>query len=325
MRFVAVLDGSSGGAERRARALGAFVRDGLKDAPDGAAGESLLFYADGDDPERLVESAPTADVRLVKVPPRRPDVVTAALTALSGSVRADLFLFHGGPAGTESAVRLSQRTGGALLTGALSLAAGSDGLLGRCSVYSGHMTGQFLLSTRPWCVTVDAAWEDADAPPPVAHRVLSEGVADHVADEPPFTDLELGAPPAAGDLTGARFVVVAGNGAGGRDGVARIATAAARMGAAFAVSRPVAMNAWAPVDRLVGVSGARIAPAACLVAGASGAPAFLWGIERSGVIIAVNTDEHAPIARAADAVVRDDAVAVVEALADVVAGDPDPR
>ena len=66
------------------------------------------------------------------------------------------------------------------------------------------------------------------------------------------------------------------------------------MGAAFGVSRPVVMNAWAPADRLVGVSGARTAPAVCIVVGASGAPALHWGIERAGFIVAVNSDDARP-------------------------------
>ena len=91
------------------------------------------------------------------------------------------------------------------------------------------------------------------------------------------------------------------------------------MGAAFGVTRPVVMNAWAPPDRQIGVSGTRTAPAVCVVVGASGAPAFLWGVERAGFIAAVDTDERAAIAGEADAVVVDDAVAVIEALADIVA------
>ena len=130
-------------------------------------------------------------------------------------------------------------------------------------------------------------------------------------------------PPATGDLEAARFHVVAGAGAGSRDGVQRIAAAAARMGAAFGVTRPVAMNAWAPMDRLIGVSGTRTAPALCIVAGAYGAPAFLWGIERAGCIVAVNTDEHAPIGGEADAAVLGDAVSVIEALAALVTGQDD--
>ena len=56
----------------------------------------------------------------------------------------------------------------------------------------------------------------------------------------------------------------------------------------------------------------------CIVAGASGAPAFLWGVERAGFIAAVDTDDRAPIAGESDAFVAGDAVAVLEALADLL-------
>jgi electron transfer flavoprotein alpha subunit len=78
------------------------------------------------------------------------------------------------------------------------------------------------------------------------------------------------------------------------------------------------MNAWAPMDRLVGVSGTRTAPAVCLVAGASGAPAFYWGIEKAAFIAAIDLDERAAIVRNADAAVVDDGVAVLEELAEII-------
>jgi electron transfer flavoprotein alpha subunit len=135
----------------------------------------------------------------------------------------------------------------------------------------------------------------------------------------PCDDVEILEPPATSDLEAAQFLVVAGRGAGGRGGVERIAAAAERMGAAFGVTRPVVMNAWAVPDRQIGVSGTRTAPAVCIVAGASGAPAFLWGVERAGFIAAVDTDRRSAMAGEADVVVLDDAVAVLEALADIVA------
>ena len=135
---------------------------------------------------------------------------------------------------------------------------------------------------------------------------------------PPLLEIEHLDAPRTGDLETAKLLVVAGRGAGSRGGVERIAAAAARMGAAFGVTRPVVMSAWAGPGRQVGVSGARTAPAVCIVAGASGAPAFLWGVERAGFIAAVDTDDHAPIAGEADAFVAGDAVEVVEALAELL-------
>ena len=329
-RVVAVLDGADPGAERRARALGGFLRDGLQLNEDGAAAApaeavTLALYADDAERDRLVELAPTVDVRLIRTPALRPDLVAAALTAFEAGGGAELFVFPGGPLGAELAARLAARAGGAALTDVVDAAVVAEGLLCRRAVFSGHLTGRFLLSRPPWCVTIDESWHEARVEPPAKHsvRVDVELTADGSSVLPALGDVELLEPPATGDLQAAKFLVVAGRGAGGRDGVERLAAAAARMGAAFGVTRPVAMNAWAPPDRQIGVSGTRAAPAVCIVAGASGAPAFLWGVEGAGFIAAVDTDEHAAIAGEADAVVIDDAVAVIEALADIVVHERD--
>jgi electron transfer flavoprotein alpha subunit len=116
--------------------------------------------------------------------------------------------------------------------------------------------------------------------------------------------------------------LVAGSGLGGHETVDRMAEAARHMGADFGVSRPVAMNGWASTDRLIGASGTRTAPAVCIVAGVSGAPAFYWGIEKADFIVAVNPDERAPLVRKADVVLLDDGLAVVKELAKIMAAPP---
>ena len=331
-RVVAVLDGTVPGAERRARALGGFLRDGLRLGGDTSGGDAggasakaatFAFCADGADRDRLVELAPTSDVRLVRAPELRPDLMAAALTAFEAGGGGELFAFPGGPLGAELAARLAARTGGGVLTDVRDAAVGPAGLLCRRPVYSNHLSGWFQLRRPPWCVTLDADWYDARVEPPAEHCVRADVRmgADDWPTAAPLTDMEALEPPATGDLEVAKFLVVAGRGAGSRAGVERLAAAAARMGAAFGVTRPVAMNGWATPDRQIGVSGTRAAPAVCVVAGASGAPAFLWGVERAGFIAGVDTDEHAAIAAEADAAVLDDAVAVVEALADLIARD----
>ena len=323
-RVVAVLDGTCVGVDRRARALAGFLRDGLRIGKDaGAAAEAvtLAFYADSGARDSLVELAPTRDVRLIRAPEFRPDLMSGALTAFEAGGGAELFVFPGGPLGAELAARLAVRSAGSALTDVQGAAAGPAGLVCRRAVYSNHLTGRFELRARPWCITLDAGWYDARIEPASEHSVRAdvELSAEESSAAAALRHVELLEPPETGDLEAAKFLIVAGRGAGSRGGVERIAAAAARMGAAFGVTRPVAMNAWAPAGRQIGVSGTRAAPVVCLVAGASGAPAFLWGVERAGFIAAVDTDEHAAIVHEADAAVVDDAVAVVEALADIVA------
>ena len=321
LRVAAVLDASGSGAERRARALGAFLHDGLA-LTDGARVEAVahIFFAADAARDDALALAPARDARLCRTPPHRPDLIAAALTAFEAGGGADLYVFPGGPLAAELAARLAVRAGGSVTTG-VQEAVLSDGVLScRRSAYASHLTASVGLGPRPWCITLDPSWVDAAFSAPVEHVVQTEAeLLEHAASAAaPFRHIEDLEPPTTGDLETARFLVVAGRGAGSRGGVERIAAAAARMGAAFGVTRPVVMNAWADPDRQVGVSGTRTAPVVCIVAGASGAPAFLWGVERAGFIAAVDTDDHAPIADEADAFLEGDAVAILEALADLI-------
>jgi len=340
-----VMDGTNGTAERQAKALGAFLHEGLTWAAErgGASartdGATVAFCTPRSDAKRLVGLAPTRDVRLVRVPPRRPDLMAAVLHAIAQDVAADLIVLAGGPLGTELASRLACRTGGAVATDVIDAVVDETRFVCHRSAYSGHLTARVALGPRPWYVTAEARWYDAPAIPAIEHRIVADSAWPDVgrppdggrdldtdgetggAMAPPFTDVELLEAPRTGDLETARFLVVAGRGAGGREGVERLAAAAGRMGAAFGVTRPVVMNAWAPMHRLIGVSGTRAAPAVCLVAGVSGAPAFLWGVEGAGFIAAIDTDQQAAIVAEADLAAIDDGVAVVEALADLVVGE----
>jgi electron transfer flavoprotein alpha subunit len=319
-----VLDGTAATAERQARALGAFLREGLRLGADvKLVAATHLFHADQSGRESLLELAPTTDVRLIRTPALRADLMTAALTAFEAGGGAELFVFPGGPLGTELAARLAARTGGSVMTDILDAELSGEGLACRRRVYSNHLVGLFELRSLPWCITLDAGWSDARPSAPNEHVVqtVAELHEDDSSASGPLKSVEVLDQPTTGDLEAAKLLVVAGRGAGSRDGVERVAAAAARLGAAFGATRPVVMNAWAPPDRQIGVSGARSAPAVCLTVGVSGAPAFLWGVERAGFIAAVDTDERAAITGEADAVVIDDGVAVIEALADIVASE----
>lgn len=330
MRFAVVLDGTVATAASQAAALAGFLCDGLSDGRGAAAseahgelsGETFVFYADDRDKRRLVDLAPTRDVRLVKTTARRPDLMVDSLIAPVRGGGIELVLTAGGAAGAEVATRLACRARGAVLTGALSVAVGSEQLHGRRAVYSSHLIGRFALSARPWCVSIDASWSDGarDPGPELApgHEILSDTDETRGSQVASIEDVELLEAPAANVLARSRFLVVAGYGAGSREGAERIARAARRMGADFGASRPVVMNSWAPLDRLIGVSGCRAAPVLCIVVGASGAPALHWGIERAAFVVALNPDEHAPIVANSDAAVLDDGLTVIEALAEIV-------
>lgn len=108
------------------------------------------------------------------------------------------------------------------------------------------------------------------------------------------------------NLKTAEKVLLIGQGVGSLVAVKQLEDWAQKMQMQIAVTRPVALNGWANMEKIVGASGQIISPDLCIAVGVSGAPALLYGIKKSRYIVAVNQDPNAPIMRMADVAFIDD-------------------
>ena len=97
------------------------------------------------------------------------------------------------------------------------------------------------------------------------------------------------------DLTKADRIVCIGRALGGTDKLPIVEELANLLDAEIAGSRPVIDAGWLPKARQVGKSGAKVKPKLYLMAGVSGAAEHLEGMSDSELIIALNSDEQAPI------------------------------
>ncbi len=70
---------------------------------------------------------------------------------------------------------------------------------------------------------------------------------------------------------------------------------AGALGGELCTSRPVVDQGWMSTSRLVGKSGKTVKPKLYFAMGISGAPEHLEGISGTELLIAINTDEQAPI------------------------------
>src|SRR5208337_3024588 len=103
------------------------------------------------------------------------------------------------------------------------------------------------------------------------------------------------------DIAGVTKLVSVGRGFHKQEDLKLAQDLAAALKAELACSRPVAEDEhWLPIDHYVGISGHTVKPELYLAVGISGQVQHVVGARESRVIVAVNSDEHAPIFEAAD-------------------------
>ena len=101
------------------------------------------------------------------------------------------------------------------------------------------------------------------------------------------------------ELTSAEVVIGVGMGVG-EAGLAEAQRLAATIGASIATTRNVVHSGWLPHHVQVGISGRTIAPRVYLAVGIRGAFNHTVGIQKAGIILAINRNHRAAIFRAAD-------------------------
>jgi electron transfer flavoprotein alpha subunit len=102
------------------------------------------------------------------------------------------------------------------------------------------------------------------------------------------------------ELDSAVVCLCVGKGIGGPEAVPEIEAFAARLGAAVGASRGVADAGWLPKNRQIGLTGRAIAPRLQVEIGVRGAFEHQVGSVKAGVIVALNTNERAPVFAHAD-------------------------
>ncbi|MDD6539296.1 MAG: FAD-binding protein [Firmicutes bacterium] len=228
---------------------------------------------------------------------------------------ADVIMLPGNDLGNRLAVSLGQVLEGSGITGVLNM----DRIAGTVSrkVYAGNLAADYELGSKPWCISADWMMEDDTC----AHgETWGEIICDgNSIDNNTCVDRMISRAEGREDgLADADFILACGQGLKKKANVEKAAETAAILGAQTGASRPVVMNAWSGLETLIGVSGSVVRPKVCITAAASGAPAFFAGIEKSSVIISINSDENAPIMKKSDLAVVGDATEILAELGKLI-------
>ncbi|MHA2099013.1 MAG: electron transfer flavoprotein subunit alpha/FixB family protein [Candidatus Kariarchaeaceae archaeon] len=97
------------------------------------------------------------------------------------------------------------------------------------------------------------------------------------------------------DIASQDILVSVGRGIAEESNIELAQELAEAMGGTVSGSRPIIDSGWLPKTRQVGKSGKQVKPKLYLALGISGAPEHVEGMGKAELIVAVNTDENAPI------------------------------
>ena len=102
------------------------------------------------------------------------------------------------------------------------------------------------------------------------------------------------------DIMDAKILVSGGRGVGSPENFKLLEDLAKVLGGTVSCSRAVVDSGWKPKELQVGQTGKTVRPNVYFAIGISGAIQHVAGMEESGIIIAINKDEDAPIFDVAD-------------------------
>jgi electron transfer flavoprotein alpha subunit len=238
------------------------------------------------------------------------------LAALVEQVKPAAVLIPSNTAGKEIAARLAIKTESGLITDAVDVQAGADGVETTQSVFAGSYTvtatvtkGTPIIAVKPNSVPIQAA-PAAGAVEAFAVTVTEAAKSARVTETKPKQ--ATGRP----ELTEAAIVVSGGRGTGGDFGP--VEAFADALGAAVGASRAAVDAGWYPHSNQVGQTGKQVSPQLYVAAGISGAIQHRAGMQTSKTIVAINKDEEAPIFELVDFGVVGDLFTVLPQATDEV-------
>lgn len=245
-----------------------------------------------------------------------PSLAAASLRTAIREVSPDLVLMSYSLAGVELGPVAAAAIGGCCISGVQGAELAANSIKCEVLLYDGKLLGQ---ATTPLPVSLTIlsgaypAAEPLDRPGDV--KVItgasqSPGVAMNATPVPPD--------PEVFDLAASRRIVSVGRGVGSQAKLEVFSELASLLGAEIAGSRPIIDNGWLSKDRQVGKSGQSVRPDIYLSLGISGAVEHLEGIVGAEYVVAVNTDESAPIFRRANLCVACDMFDFADALSDAL-------
>jgi len=223
----------------------------------------------------------------------------AGVIALEAACRASepgVVLLVADSYGRDWAPRLAWRIDAGLVTEVTGWSLASGRLTFSRQVFGGKAQA-VLASRRPVAIaTVKPGAAVACQPDPSRRGLVQElGVTIPLDPSWPQVIETASEAPTGPRLEDAKIIVSGGRGLGGPENFSYARDLAEVLGAAVGASRAAVDAGWVPATWQIGQTGKSVAPNLYVAVGISGASQHMVGCSRSKLIVAINTDQDAPI------------------------------
>ena len=209
----------------------------------------------------------------------------------------ELVLFGSGILAKDLCAALACSTGGGCALGVTGITREPDGLRITRFVQGMQLEAAFLYTGHPCFFSL----AKQSFTPVQGQGKPQVSVMEHSLPKPDwFEEYEEIVIEEDGGLEKFDVILAGGRGLGGKNAALDLLELGRQMGAGVGATRPAALNAWMPLNRMIGISGYVLKPKLCVNFGVSGCAPFILGIEKSGFVISVNQDPDAAIFRYSD-------------------------
>ena len=234
-----------------------------------------------------------------------PVYCVAVAHALAEAIKAAepyAVLFASTADGRDLASRIAARLSLGLTGDAIDLEIDDEGRLVQLKpALGGNVVAPILSKTLPNLVTMRPGLLTPQEPEPTAKAtIVALAIPAFSGSDIQLVEERLEEDPAGIALSQAPVVVGVGMGIGGPENLPRIYDMAGSIGASIATPRNTVHSGWLAHQIQVGISGRTISPKVYLSVGIRGAFNHTVGIQKAGVIIAINKNRRAAIFKAAD-------------------------